>query len=400
MQLHKRLPKEMVEEVLEQFNKGVLSEEKAKEFLGIGRSRLYELRRRWLRCELRGEEFKLYGRERSDFHRYPEGEAEFLREELGYIRDEAEIYKGKFNFSFLAEEAEKGFRHRFHRDSIRRFAIREGYYQMLPQQKGKVYVRFEMSKIGALYQHDTSTHLWIPSMGRNSDLIMTEDDYSRMVVGSKLVDKETSFAHLQVARETIKDYGIPLAYYVDNHKIFRFVEHKGIHVEYKLGADEVDPQFKAALKELEIGVIYASKPESKGKIEKRFDYFQRRMPFLCEKYKVKDVGEESDKILDDLIGYYNESHIHAETKEIPSKRWERAKREGKVALREIEDEIDWDYIFSLRYQRKIKKDGSISFKGKRYMIGRYPKSYVTVCLIPEEKLMVYKGKEKIGNFRL
>ncbi len=43
-QLHKRLSKEFVEEVLEAFNSGRITEAKACELLGIKRTRLYELR--------------------------------------------------------------------------------------------------------------------------------------------------------------------------------------------------------------------------------------------------------------------------------------------------------------------------------------------------------------------
>lgn len=50
-QLHKRLSKSFVEEILEAFNEHLISEseEKACDMLGVRRSRLYELRKRWLR---------------------------------------------------------------------------------------------------------------------------------------------------------------------------------------------------------------------------------------------------------------------------------------------------------------------------------------------------------------
>ncbi|GAH32045.1 unnamed protein product, partial [marine sediment metagenome] len=85
----------------------------------------------------------------------------------------------------------------------------------------------------------------------------TKDDYSRKVVGRKLVEKETSFLHLLTVETTIEEYGLPLAYYVDEHSIFRFVKHKGIHVTYTVGKDEGKIQFKRALESLGIGVIYA-----------------------------------------------------------------------------------------------------------------------------------------------
>ncbi|RLE07298.1 hypothetical protein DRZ78_03225, partial [Candidatus Aerophobetes bacterium] len=62
--------------------------------------------------------------------------------------------------------------------------------------------------------------------------------------------------------------GLPLSYYVDEHSIFRFVNHKGIHVTYTVGEDEGKVQFKRALESINIGVIYAQSSEAKGKIEK------------------------------------------------------------------------------------------------------------------------------------
>ena len=86
--------------------------------------------------------------------------------------------------------------------------------------------------------------MWLPLTNSFSDLILTKDDYSRKVVGRKLVERETSFDHLSVARKTIEDHGLPLAYYVDQHSIFRFVKHRGIHVSYTVGEDEGKIQFK------------------------------------------------------------------------------------------------------------------------------------------------------------
>jgi len=56
-------------------------------------------------------------------------------------------------------------------------------------------------------------------------------------------------------------------------------------------------------------MVYTGKrqAQAKGKVEKVFDYFQRRLPYLCEKHKVKDCLE-SQKILDDL--YERFEHVH------------------------------------------------------------------------------------------
>jgi hypothetical protein len=89
-QLHKRLPKEFVEKILEAFNDHRIAEEKACELLWIKRAQLYKLRQRWLQCLIGKKPFTLYSRKESAFHR----------------------------------------------ETIRYFALRHGYYHALPVPKG------------------------------------------------------------------------------------------------------------------------------------------------------------------------------------------------------------------------------------------------------------------------
>jgi hypothetical protein len=226
--IHKRLPVKFVEEVVECFNQHRISEREAMDLLGLKRSRLHQLRRGWL-LSSRKRPFCLWQRRENVFHVISPEVEEWLDRELRYIRQEAELFRGKFNFAFLAEEAQKRFDRPFSRNSFRLYALKKGYYHALPQEKGKVYTRFETSGPGALFQHDSSYHLWLPRTSRKQYLILTKDDYSRRVVGGRLVEMESSFDHLQTVRQTVTAYGIPLAYYLDNHSIFRFVLHQGVH---------------------------------------------------------------------------------------------------------------------------------------------------------------------------
>jgi hypothetical protein len=148
------------------------------------------MRRDWLRCTSRGEEFRLWNRQRSQFRTFPEQIEGWLHRELHYIRNEADVYRGRFNFAFLGGLAQKEFGRSFDRGVLRRFALRHGYYHSLPEEKSKLYTRFETSGPGVLFQHDSSHHLWLPLVGRRHPLILTEDDYSRKVLGGRIVEVE------------------------------------------------------------------------------------------------------------------------------------------------------------------------------------------------------------------
>jgi hypothetical protein len=221
------------------------------------------------------------------------------------------------------------------------------------------------------------------------------------VVGARIIERETTFEHLATVRETVTTYGIPLAYYLDNHSIFRFVLHRGVHVRYKLREDEGEIQFRRALSSLGVGMIYTGKrqAQTKGKVEKIFDYFQRRLPYLCEKHKVKE-GSEAQKILQDLVSYYNDQRIHEETREIPTKRWQQAIDQGKAKVRPLEPSVDLDKLFSIHLKRVVRKDGSIMFMGKKWSIGCPQGTSVTLCLIPNVKFTVHKEDKKLWEVNL
>jgi len=172
-------------------------------------------------------------------------------------------------------------------------------------------------------------------------------------------------------------------------------------VRYKLREDEGEIQFRRALSSLTIGMIYTGKRQAqgKGKVEKIFDYLQRRFPYLCEKQKVKDLSE-AQKILDELIRYYNDQRVHDETGQIPSQRWQEAIAHGKGKLRPLEASMDHDQIFSIHLQRKVRKDGTIMFMGKKWPTGCPEGTPVTLCLIPNQKFMIYKDGKKLWEFHL
>ena len=365
-----------------------ISVQKACEWLGIKRSRLYKLKNRWSRVKKSGNKHGGWIYQREGFRdKLPDEVRSYLEEELRYIKHESPYFKGHFNFAFLAQQCQKIFGKRYHRNTIRQWAIREGFYDPKKDSTGKACIRFETGAIGLLWQHDSSYHVWLPHTRRYDILILTEDDHSRKVVGGILVPRDTAWHHLCVVRNSIETFGCPLSYYVDNHSIFR--PYTNEHT-----------QFTRALASLNIATKFTAKshPEAKGKIEKRFDYFQRRIPYLCERYRITSLTK-ANEILKEVINDYNNLHIHDETKEIPEKRWQKAIQEGRSFLQPIPEKTPLDIIFALHFERKVKKDGTISFQGKPWKIPKAPiRREITIVLRPPiprrphtEIYFVYKG---------
>jgi len=371
------------------------TEREACQLLGIKRAQLYKLRKRWLKTISRGESFVLHTSGSHLKNSLPFEIQQFLHKELSYIKKEAHYYRGRFNFAFLSEKIERLFNIHIHRNTIRRFAIKNGYYEQTPKETQKPCIRFEMDSIGALFQHDTSHHVWIPLSQRYHDLIMTKDDHSRMIVAYALHEAESTWWHLVLARKTFENYGIPLAYYVDRHSIFKFnIGSNCIHYKRHISEEQGKIQFKRALNSLNVSVIYAGDAESKGKIEKSFDYFQRRLPFECEKYNIKTI-KDAIPILDELVHFYNTRRTHEETQEIPLERWDKALKERRSKLRPLPNNINLDTIFSLHFQRTVKSDGCFSFQGRTYRLKHLQGKRIIVALIPDRKIMAMNDNNEI-----
>jgi len=396
-QLAKRLTGQWVSQVLEQFNNHTITEKEACELLGVTRVHLHRIRKSWLKNILNGEPFELYASGQNKKRSLTAEVQDFLHQELSYIKEEAYHYREKFNFAFLSEKIEKKFDTFIHRNTLRRFAINEGYYEQTTREKQKPCIRFEMDSIGALFQHDTSRHIWLPCSKRYHDLIMTKDDHSRRIVAFSLREFETAWHHLCLARQTFESFGIPLAYYVDKHSIFKFNLDECIHYTRRISEEEGKIQFKRALGSLDTAVVYASDPKSKGKIEKSFDYFQRRLPVECERYRIKTI-REAMSILSDFVHFYNTRRVHTETDEIPLERWNRAIKEGRSKLRSLPQDIDLEAVFSLHFQRTVYNDGTFKFQGKTYKLGQFPGRKITVAFVPGKKLMAFKDDQKIWQY--
>lgn len=397
-QIAKRLTEQWVINVLEQFNNHTIPEKEACELLSVKRIWLYELRKRWLKAKLKKQLFELHASGENKKRSLKDDIQRFLRRELKYIKEKAYYYRGKFNFAYLSEKVEKKFNVFIHRNTIRRFAIRGGYYEGISKEKQKPCIRFEMDSVGALFQHDTSRHVWLPASGRYHDLIMTKDDHSRRTMAYGLREVESAWYHLCLTRHTFEEFGIPLAYYVDRHSIFKFnLGSECIHYTRRISEEEGKIQFKRALNSLDVAVLYAQDAKSKGKIEKPFDYYQRRLPQECERYNVKTV-KEAMKILTDLVYFYDNKRVHMETDEVPVDRWNKAIKEGRTKLRPIPQDIDIEAIFSLHFQRTVYNDGTFKFQGRTYNLGQYPGSKVTIGFIPGRKLMAFKDNHKIWQY--
>ena len=83
---------------------------------------------------------------------------------------------------------------------------------------------------------------------------------------------------------------------------------------------------------LGVGVTYALSPQAKGKVERPYRWLQDRIVRTCAIEKLTTI-EKVRAVLREEIDRYNNHQVHSTTGEIPSIRFQKARREGNSLFR-------------------------------------------------------------------
>jgi hypothetical protein len=171
------------------------------------------------------------------------------------------------SYSACASELLRRLNFKTNRASVRRWAIQnhlapDTHYKPTP----KPVKRWQACEEGALWQYDVSPHPWLPDNPSQQALFDILDDAIRDNTGTRLYARETLLSHFDFLPRTFQANGLPLALYVDYHSFF-----------YTHNPDAFT-QLGAALHFYGVALRFAPTPQAKGKIERRHDYWQKRLP--------------------------------------------------------------------------------------------------------------------------
>lgn len=364
-QLFHRLPSAFVDLTLEAFNNGSICAADACTRLGIGRSRLYELRTRWL---ANGRSLPLTPSGGDRAAPWPSEAVAFLHDALATGEQP--------NFAFFSDELARRFGFRRAASNIRAH-VREHLADLLrePLRRGpKPRRRWQREGYGDLLQHDSSPHQWWPGE-RLQILAMTIDDATRRVVGAGFIEAETTFAHLAHVREIFLRHGLPNAFYTDGLSLFG-------HESRKAGDTDTLSQFQRALGCLGVSHLVATDPQSKGKIERRFGFWQKRLPAL---FRIEGIvnREQANELLVAQIAWHHAHHVCRTTGMTPDQAVEHSVARGTACWRPAPDPALLDLHLAIHHSRAVQKASQISFRGKHWDIAPTELKSVTIVEHPD-----------------
>jgi hypothetical protein len=329
-QLHKRFSAEQVKLLLQRYSEGQMARNEIEAILRIGKTRFFAL----LKEYQQGPESFSVAYERSSPSRLS-GEVEQaieqeLQREKKLVKDKRLPISG-YNYSALRDRLRKK-NIKVSVPTIIARAKQLDCYQ--PKRKHKTHEREVVTTaIGALVQHDASLHLWSPYATQKWTLITSIDDYSRLLLFADFVPQETSWAHIQAAQRLMQTYGLPFRYYVDNLRVFRFVQGRdSVWRKQVLATDEVAPQWRRVMALLKVEVTYALSPQAKGKVERPYRWLQDRIVRTCALERLSTL-EEVRTVLQEEVHRYNTQQVHSTTGQIPQLRFEHARTSGNSLFR-------------------------------------------------------------------
>ena len=388
-QLHKRFSNEQVAFNLHSYSQGLLSRQEVQDTLSIGKTRFFEI---WKQYQTDPDSFSIAYQRRPN-RRISEEVERAIEDEL--LRDKElienpDIPISTYNYSALRDRLRKqGIAVSV--NTIIGRAKRLGCHK--PRKKRKAHDREVLtSSAGALVQHDGSTHLWSPYSKEKWTLITSIDDYSRLLLFAEFFPGETTWAHIQATKAVVETFGLPLRYYVDSLRVFRFVQGRdSFWRKHVLQTDDVDTQWGKMMDWLGIDVIFALSPQAKGKIERPYRWMQDRIVRTCSLEKITELGEVRD-VLREEVDRYNQHQVHSTTGEIPALRFARALSSGNSLFRPFSVPVPYsspDDIFCLRETRITNGYGRISLFNHEIRIANVPlRQEVDVHLVPRNIMQI------------
>ena len=229
---------------------------------------------------------------------------------------------------------------------------------------------------GMMLQADGTPFDWF-GVGKMYSLHGFIDDATGKITGLYMCKNECLLGYLEVLRQTLENYGIPISLYPDKYSVFfppkKVDDH--ITIEEQLhGREKGITQFGRIVEELGIDMFPASSPQAKGRIERLWETLQSR---LVTEFRINNIKNiyDANKFLIDYIQKYNSKFAIQPT------------NKNNVYLK-LPKRYDLDELLCVRFERIIDNAGVFSINNSKFQI-------VDKSLPPKTKVQIYLS-QKIG----
>lgn len=229
---------------------------------------------------------------------------------------------------------------------------------------------------GMMLQADGTPFDWFGN-GQKYSLHGFIDDATGKITGLYMCKNECLLGYLEVLRQTLENYGIPISLYPDKYSVFFPPKKVNDHItleEQLNGREKGITQFGRIVEELGIEMFPASSPQAKGRIERLWETLQSR---LVTEFRINHIStmDEANAFLLEYIQKYNSKFaIEATSK--------------KVVFLKLPKRYNLDELLCVRFDRTIDNAGVFSINNSKFQI-------MDKYLPPKTKVQIYLS-QKIG----
>ncbi len=253
------------------------------------------------------------------------------------------------------------------------------------RQRGMHRRRRERRPMAGMMLHiDGSKHRWL-GQEQWHDLIVVLDDATSEVYYAQLVEEESTPTVMIALREVVERQGVFCSLYSDRASHFWVTPKAGEPVDRQRLT-----QVGRALSDLRIQMIPAYSPQARGRSERNFGTWQRRLPQELRLRGIATIEEANRFLGESYIAEFNRKFAVAATEPVSAF----VPATGK----------DLDRIFSLQQERVVNRDNTVSWGGRTLQIervrwrGTLAGCRVTVCEHLDGRLSLYYGPQCVGQF--
>jgi len=224
--------------------------------------------------------------------------------------------------------------------------------------EGKRFKRRERrSSFGEMLQTDASPYDWFGD-GNRYALHGFIDDATGQIIALYFCKNECLMGYLEVLRQTLTKYGIPLEIYADKAGIF-FVNNKKEEnwtIDEMLARKPLDKtQFGNIVEEqLGITMISAHTPQAKGRIERLWGTLQDRLPIWFKMKGITNMEQANQKLYQYVTIFNRKFAVLPQTTD--------------SSFIPLGKEFDLDKLLSVRHERITDNCGCFSFQNFTFQI--------------------------------
>jgi len=289
-----------------------------------------------------------------------------------------------FGPKFAAEKLLEIHKIKINHETLRLRMIKEGLWKPKVKKINRHYLRERKESLGEMAQVDGSPHHWFEDRGPACTLLGFIDDATSRILHLEFAANESTATLMKSTKKYLLDYGRPVALYVDRGGVYKV----NLHNE----DEEKITQYKRALDEIDINLIWTRSPQAKGRVERLFETLQDRLVKELRLQGISDIDSANQFLKSEYIDKHNAMFAVAAKNEID-------------LHRQIED-YDLDQIFCLKEKRHINCDMTVRYKNSWFQLEKkqptliFPKNIIEVWESLDEEITFHLRKCKLNAIKL